>query len=120
MANHNDLGNWGEEAAITYLEAQGYKILERNWRWGKSEIDIIASDPDGVLTFHEIKTRKNNTFGNPEQAVGLKKQKMMLEAAGEYMYQINYEHEIRFDIIAIITEPNFELMHFKDAFFSSW
>ena len=68
MAKHNEIGQFGEQAASDYLEQKGYKILDRNWRHGRAEIDIVAMD--GVtLVFAEVKTRSNDLFERPESAV---------------------------------------------------
>jgi putative endonuclease len=119
MANHNDIGNLGEEIARKHLEKQGYKILLCNWRWGKGELDIIATEKS-TLVFIEVKTRTKTTFGNPEEAISEKKQNLMYELATEYMYQIEHEEEFRFDIIAIVLEPSLQIKHFEDAFFPHW
>ncbi|MBP7184505.1 MAG: YraN family protein, partial [Saprospiraceae bacterium] len=119
MANHNDKGILGEELACNFLVKKGYSILERNWRYKKAEIDIIAMKDD-VLIFIEVKTRKNANFGNPEEFVSEKKQKFMLEAAPIYMEKINHEWEIRFDIIGIVLRESvtLDIVHIEDAFYN--
>lgn len=119
MANHNDKGILGEELACNFLVKKGYFILERNWRYKKAEIDIIAMKDD-VLIFIEVKTRKNANFGNPEEFVSEKKQKFMLEAAPIYMEKINHEWEIRFDIIGIVLRESvtLDIVHIEDAFYN--
>jgi putative endonuclease len=67
MAEHNELGEKGEELARNFLRKKGYKIIERNWRFGKDEIDIIAIDND-YLVIVEVKTRRSNYFAEPEFA----------------------------------------------------
>lgn len=119
MANHNDVGKLGEQIAKKYLEMIDYTILETNWSWGKGEIDLIVMHQDKMV-FVEVKTRKKNTFGYPEEAVNSKKQGLMYELATEYMYQNSYEGEIRFDIVAITLTPKEDIKHFKDAFFPTW
>lgn len=119
MAAHNDLGKEGEKLAKSFLERKGYTILETGWRAGRAEIDIIARKQD-ILVFVEVKTRRNNTFGYPEDSVGDKKEQLLFEAAGFYMREIGYEDEIRFDIIAITMQPKQEIRHFRDAFFPGW
>lgn len=118
MAQHNDIGAKGENEASDYLRENGYEILERNWRSGKAEIDIIAKEGD-VLIFIEVKTRTNTSFGEPEDFVDSKKIKFLTSAAGDYMRAINYDWEVRFDIISIIIlSPNrIKIKHIKDAFF---
>ncbi len=119
MAAHNDLGIRGEQLAKSFLLKKGYAVLETNWRVGKAEIDLIVKK-ENILIFVEVKTRRNNTFGYPEEGVTAKKERMMFEAAGFYMRKIGYEEEIRFDIIAITMNPNQEIKHFRDAFFPGW
>lgn len=121
--NNKDLGKLGENIALEYLLQQQYIIHKQNWRFGKAEADIIAFDPiEKCLVFVEVKTRKNTIFGYPEDSVGQKKQTLLFELASEYMHQIDYEQEIRFDIISIIIRDgkNKEIIHYKDAFFSNW
>jgi len=60
-------GKWGEEQAATYLASKGYVILDCNYRFGHSEVDIIA-EKDGILSFVEIKTRGNQAYGLAEYA----------------------------------------------------
>ena len=69
MAKHYDLGKKGEEIAANYLAEKGYKIIARNWRFGKDEIDIIA-EHDNFLVIIEVKTRSSSDYGEPEEAVG--------------------------------------------------
>ena len=118
MARHNDIGVQGENKANDYLLEKGYKILERNWRSGKAEIDIIAKERD-ILIFIEVKTRTNTIFGEPEDFVDSKKIKFLTSAAGDYMREINYEWEVRFDIISIIIKSSktTRIKHIEDAFF---
>lgn len=119
MANHNDVGKLGEQIAKKELETKGFCILECNWTWGKGEIDLIGTI-GAILVFVEVKTRQYNTFGFPEEAVSDKKQELMYELATEYMYQKDYQGEIRFDVIAITLEPILDVKHFEDAFFPEW
>lgn len=118
MANHIDLGKKGEALALEFLNKCGYSILESNWSSGKAEIDIIAKDAE-VLVFIEVKTRSSDYHGFPEESVTIKKQKILSSAASRYMEITDYEWEVRFDIISIvyISENDFTLEHFKDAFF---
>ena len=61
MKDHIELGKTGEDIAVAHLEGKGYRILDRNWRWGKEEIDIIAIDGN-FLVIVEVKTRNSNVF----------------------------------------------------------
>lgn len=119
MSHNQDLGNRGENLAIDFLVSKGYEILEKNWRFKKAEIDIIAKDfSNKILVFFEVKTRSYTYFGEPEAFVDNKKQKFISDAASEYMRVINYDWAIRFDIIGIVIDKNnIKISHFKDAFF---
>ncbi|KQW07474.1 hypothetical protein ASC66_00165 [Leifsonia sp. Root4] len=70
------LGRFGEQQAVRYLEAQGYRVLERNWRCRHGEIDVVASR-DGVLVFVEVKTRTSAAFGHPFEAITVAKLRRM-------------------------------------------
>jgi putative endonuclease len=110
------IGNWGEELAVAYLEKEGFTITEKNWRTGRSEIDLIGIIKN-TLVFIEVKVRKNNQFGNPEEFVGKQKANRIKEASIEYQIQKKYEGFIRFDIVAITgTREKFEILHFPDSF----
>jgi putative endonuclease len=74
MAEHNELGKKGEQLAIDFLIEKEYKILEKNYRFQKAEVDIIAQK-DAVLAVVEVKTRSSNYFGNPQDFVNPKKNK---------------------------------------------
>ncbi|MDO9274296.1 MAG: YraN family protein [Lutibacter sp.] len=117
MATHNELGELGEKLAVEELEKNGYEIVERNWRYKKAEVDIIARKND-VLVAVEVKTRSSDYMGNPEDFVSPKKIKMLVEAVNEYVNSKDLDVEVRFDIIAIIKNENrLTLEHFEDAFF---
>ncbi|MBQ0740568.1 YraN family protein, partial [Aquimarina celericrescens] len=68
MAEHNVLGKKGEKLAIDFLVDKGYDILEKNYRYLKSEIDIIAQK-DAIVVAVEVKTRSTPEFGNPQDFV---------------------------------------------------
>lgn len=117
MAKHNELGELGEDLAVEELEKNGYEIVERNWRYKKAEIDIIARKSE-VLAIVEVKTRSNDYIGNPQDFVTPKKIKMLVEAVNEYVVSKDLDVEVRFDIIAIVINQNkLTLEHLEDAFF---
>lgn len=117
MAKHNELGELGEDLAVEELEKNGYEIVERNWRYKKAEIDIIARK-DEVLAIVEVKTRSSDYFGDPQDFVNTKKIKMLVEAVNEYVNSKDLEVEVRFDIMAIIINENkLTIEHLEDAFF---
>jgi putative endonuclease len=116
MATHNELGAKGESMAVQFLMSKNYQILEINWRWQKSEVDIIAQF-NNTLVFVEVKTRSSDTFIKPEEAVHDKKQQLLIEAAEAYCEANNIEMELRFDVIAIIHQGNkTTIKHIEGAF----
>lgn len=117
MAEHNDTGKKGEDAAAEFLQANGHTIVARNYRFGRAEVDIISTDGN-LLVFTEVKTRGTEQFGYPEEFVDKGKQRRMKKAAAEYTYQNKSDAGIRFDIISITNiKGGFKIHHIKDAFF---
>ncbi|GAA4233602.1 YraN family protein [Postechiella marina] len=117
MANHNELGKKGEQLAVNFLLEKKYDILERNYRFNKAEVDIIAQH-NNTLAIIEVKTRSTNNFGNPEEFVKPKQIQRLVKAVDEYVNANNLNLEVRFDIIAIVKEKSgFNIEHIKDAFY---
>ena len=116
MAQHNQLGKQGEDAAVEFLQARGHRILARNYRFGRAEIDIVSTENNMVI-FTEVKTRSTEYFGYPEEAVDKKKRTAMRKAAEEFMYQNKSDSPVRFDIISVLNQNNkLEIFHIPDAF----
>lgn len=99
-----NIGLFGENEAVEFLEEKGLKILKRNYHSKYGEIDIIAKD-DKYIIFCEVKTRNDSAFSKPAEAVDEEKQKKILKTAVDYL-QINKELNLqpRFDVIEIIYE----------------
>lgn len=119
MAEHNELGKWGEDLAAKYLEQKGYVIRDRDWRQGKLDLDIVAVADDGeTVVFVEVKARKTNAFGQPEQAVDAKKIKRLARAADSYVKSLGVSAPLRFDIVSIIGDQKEAqtIEHIVDAF----
>lgn len=116
MAQHNELGKKGEQLAIQYLLDNNYKILEKNYRYLKAEVDIIAQKEDTLIAV-EVKTRTSAYFGNPEEFVNPKKIKLLISAIDNYVVERDLDVEVRFDIIAIINnKKETKIEHIEDAF----
>lgn len=116
MAEHNELGKKGEQLAIEFLIKNDYKILEKNYRYLKAEVDIIAQKGE-TLAVIEVKTRSSAFFGNPEEFVNSKKIKLLLSAIDNYVVEKDIDVEVRFDIIAIIiNKKETKIEHLKNAF----
>lgn len=122
MARHNDLGAWGEDTAVEFLTKQGYVVMERDWRYGRSkvDIDIVCKTPDcRTVVFVEVKTRTSDELLVPEDAVDRRKIRHIGRAANEYVKMHDVVEALRFDIIAIVgtlDAPNTEINHIEDAF----
>ena len=119
----HDLGRQGEITAAAYLLRKGYRILHRNDRYHRNEIDIIADDKH-TLCFIEVKTRSSDVKGHPLEAVTPEKQKEIIKAASAYLAGLPVtEPDCRFDVIAIVahsftngTIKDFDLEHITNAF----
>ena len=110
----------GEDQAANLLIQKGYTILERNWRCGHLEVDIIAENTD-YLVIVEVKTRKNTLFGNPEIFVDKQKQRHLIRAAMYYAKFKGVTKEIRFDIVSVVNSPDcHEVNHIENAFKPKW
>jgi len=117
LAYHNELGAIGEQLAVDYLFRNNYEILERNFRYAKAEIDIIAKIDD-TLVIVEVKTRNSDFFGDPQDFITKTKVKLLVKAANEYLIANNIKLETRFDIIAVLKNKTIEqLQHFENAFY---
>lgn len=119
MAEHNDLGKWGEDEAALYYEDRGYEILERDWKVGKRDIDLIALTEDkDTLVFVEVKTRQNNDLQEPEEAVDVNKMRNLAIAANAYVKLHGLDMDVRFDIISVIGKCSCveSIECFEDAF----
>ena len=116
MAAHNELGEKGEKIAIDFLLEKGYTILEKNYRYLKAEVDIIAKI-ENTLAVIEVKTRSTDYFGNPEEFVNPKKIKLLLSAIDYYVTENDLDVDVRFDIIAIVQQhKSTKIKHLEDAF----
>lgn len=118
MASNRDVGIIGEQEAIKYLIRMGYKIIEKNFRTKKREIDIIAMDND-ILSFIEVKTRKTDKFGLPCESVNLKKQHTISLVSMIYMAKKGIiNRPCRFDVVEVYIDGDSvkEIRLIKDAF----
>lgn len=117
MAQHNELGKKGEQLAVDFLLKKGYQIIERNYRFQKAEVDIIAKIKD-ILAIVEVKTRSTIDFGNPQDFVKPKQIQNLVKTVNEYVNVNELDVEVRFDIIAIVKEnKQFRIEHLEDAFY---
>jgi putative endonuclease len=110
-------GRQGERIAVDYLLKKGYRILRKNYRFGRGEIDVVAQD-GAELVFVEVKTRRTTAFGEPEEAVTQKKQAQIRSIAEGYIFEHALDdQQCRFDVIAVSYRQNGPFIrHLKNAF----
>lgn len=115
--NKQAIGKKGEEIASHFLMQKGYEVLEKNYRFGKNEVDLITQK-QGLLIFIEVKLRSSLEYGMPEEMVSEGQKKRIIETAENYIFEHNWQNDIRFDIISINkSKEEFQIEHFEDAFF---
>ena len=106
-------GKDGEALAETFLKEKGFEIVVRNYRFKRSEIDLIVRK-ENWLVFVEVKMRSSSAFGHPERSVIKSKRKKVMEGAAQYLLETNWLGQVRYDIVAISKK---EVVHFEDAFY---
>ena len=118
--NNINIGKYGEDLACKYLETKGYKIKERNFRTFLGEIDII-SKYKGDIIFVEVKTRRSDKFGCPEEAINYNKQRKIIKNALCYLAKYNlWENNYCFDVILVSISNHKEIKrikHIRNAFY---
>ena len=117
MSESAETGARGEGLAADYLRKHGFTIRERNWRSGRTEIDIIAEN-DSFIVFVEVKTRSADFQVHPRDAVNVPKQRTIIFAASNYINRFCISKEARFDVITVIldgTAP--EIDHIEGAYY---
>ena len=101
MAKRADVGAWGEAIAARYLAEHGFVIRERNWRAGHGELDIVA-ERAGEIVFVEVRARRSNEYGTPEETLGAHKRAKLIETAQAYLQAHDlYDAQWQIDVIAI-------------------
>ncbi len=112
----NTVGREGEDVALAFFRKKGYRIVEKNYRTSFGEVDIIARDGD-VLVFAEVKTRTDDAFGTPFEAVHRRKREKIRKVALCYMKKLRKEVPARFDVLSIErVGGTHRIQHIKDAF----
>ena len=113
----DELGKYGEDLAATYLQTKGYRIVRRNYRYCKAEVDILAFKED-LLVVVEVKTRNSSSFGDPQNFVSKAQLQLLVQAADHYLQEQQLDAEVRFDIISIIKNKyEQKIEHLEDAFY---
>ena len=117
MAEHNDFGKLAEDMAAEFLVRKNYRILARNFRYQKAEIDIVA-EFNGIIVVTEVKARSYNTLIEPQEAVTKKKIKSIVMCSDFFMNERKIDKEVRFDIITVLPDEQgiLQINHIEDAF----
>jgi putative endonuclease len=110
-------GQLGEQIAANYIENKGFEILERNWRKNHKEIDIISKKED-VLIIIEVKTRTQEFVDPPGEVVTKKKQRNIIAASNDYIFEKDLDLQVRFDVISVtILDDKHSIEHIAEAFY---
>ncbi|MFT8592790.1 MAG: YraN family protein [Bifidobacterium sp.] len=114
------LGILGESYAEQWLTCRGWTILDRNWHTRYGELDIIATDTEGVIVFVEVKTRRNHRFGHPHEAVDFRKRRNLRRAGSQWLFDRTHcvtHNGVRFDVIGIsVLGKTVYVNHVRSAF----
>lgn len=117
MESHNEFGKLGEQKTVEFLRGKGYDILERNYRYLKAEIDIIARKDD-TMAIVEVKSRNTGFLKNISDVVNPKKVKLLIMAADHYVQKMDLDVEVRFDVVTVVKNGNkIEIEHLENAFY---
>ncbi|MFQ5708236.1 MAG: YraN family protein [bacterium] len=111
------VGNLGENLATRYLKQHAFEIIDRNYRWARGEIDIVAKK-ENTLIFVEVKTARQKGFGSPESWVDERKQRQIGQVAQHYLQEKEIEEmDCRFDVVAITKDGHeWKIHHIQNAF----
>lgn len=118
MRAKDAVGAYGERVAARHLEDNGIEVIERNWRCGQGEIDIVAREGE-LIVFVEVKTRSSEQFGTPAEAVGWAKQNRIRGLAMTWLAQHPHPYgKLRFDVVSVLRQPAGAsvVLHLRDAF----
>lgn len=113
MAEHNEIGKLGEKVALRFLTLKGYTLIERNWKFERCEIDIIA-ECHGEIVFIEVKTRTDERYATALSSIHDNKFNNIVKAAQRYLAINRYEQPARIDTITVVGQPpHFKVKHYK-------
>jgi putative endonuclease len=117
-AERQGLGRQGERLAERHLAELGYRVLERNWRYGSAgEIDLVALDGT-CLVLVEVRTRRGHSFGTPEDSITPNKQARLVELAYAYQVEKDWHGPMRIDVVGVHLSADGRLLainHLQDA-----
>jgi len=117
MAESHEFGKKAEEFAVEFLISKRNRIIDRNWRHGHLELDIVCTDGK-MLIVVEVKARHWSIFPHPEDVFTPMQERRIIQATEAYIFQNNVFMQVRFDLIAIVFgESGFEIEHIEEAFY---
>lgn len=117
MGKHNEFGKEGEQIAVDFLIKKGYEIKHRNYRYLKSEIDIIAQI-ENIVAIVEVRARSNDQIIPIADTITKKKIKLLVMGADHYVTDNDLDVEVRFDVITILKNKKiFKMEHLESAFY---
>jgi putative endonuclease len=103
MTTRQQLGQLGEQLAAAELERRGYAILTRNWRCAHGELDLVARDGDALVAV-EVRTRRSQAYGSPEESLTTAKLAHLAAAAQTYVQTVDWNGPWRIDVVAIVID----------------
>jgi len=114
MSQHNEIGKIGEEIAKKFLEKQGYKIIEQNYRTKYAEIDLVAQNTclpwqEKFLVFVEVRTKLGENFGTPEETINKKKMRKLKGNAMAYAAIKKWSGSFRVDAVCIVLKLDYSV-----------
>ncbi len=117
--NHVEAGRRGENAALEFLQNLGYRLIRRNYRHGRGEIDLVMEDTDNFLVFIEVKSNRTKNSGHPLERIDGRKIRQLQRMAVRYCWEFHQENrDIRFDVVGVelTTLASTSILHIKNAF----
>ena len=112
-----ELGKLGESLAENYLSLKGYKIIDRNVRFKRFEIDLVAQK-DELIVIIEVKARQTDAIGEPWRAVTRSKQRQIIKVADNYIKRRQINKNVRFDVVSIVHHSfGTQIEHIPAAFY---
>ncbi|MEG1524035.1 MAG: YraN family protein [Clostridia bacterium] len=113
--NTKQIGDYGEELALTYLMERGWILRGRNVRFGHKELDLVMQDGETIV-FVEVKARSSDGYGTPAEFVNIRKQRNLIQAAQAYLIYEHLTHAFaRFDVVEVYL-PERRVVHIQGAF----
>lgn len=112
MAEHNILGKRGEDIAVKWLQDNDFKVIDRNWRYGRNELDVVCMHK-GVVVIVEIKSRSSKV-DFPEELLPLKKRRSIVRLGAKWLALHKISAELRFDLL-VVEMSSLEVSYYKDA-----